>query len=382
MKKCVRPMLALALALCFGAAAQVQAMDEGYANDAYASQIGYDSFNYSIKQRLASARIGSSTRYFGTAPILVQSDDAYAMAPSSRSSSVAPASASRSRRQLDCVYYSGFTVWADFYQTWARQDTRGNEDGYTYRATAPAVGFDWSNGNFTVGLATTYNWAKIKGKSSGHDREVDHWGTALYAQYNGEKFFANASIGYSYNRFDSARSQTTPFGTVGRNAKYHSNAFNIDATFGYKFNFGGFKVVPNVGLRYFYDRRGNIDEGNSWAIQGGRQNSYTFELPVGVDLSYEIAAGNAIIVPRIRAAWIPELARKRGHFDGALYDGAGVPVSSININGAERSRNGFLVGAGLEAKITKSFSAHIDYNCNFRSGAYEHHWNLGAGFTF
>ena len=373
MKNMLRPMLALALAIVCGVTAQAGSI-AGFGNDSYASQVGYDSFNYSVRKRMESARLGNFARGFATAPILA-SDEALAMAPSSRTASYASAR----RRQLDCVYYNGFTVWGDMYQTWARQRTKDGSDGFRYRTTGPAVGFDWSSGGFTLGAATTYGWGKMKSRDLSHDRKVRTWGLSAYGQYDTDLFYINATLGYGHNSFKSSRDAAVTYGN--NHDKYSANSWNIDGEFGFKFNWSGLKITPNVGIRYFNDRRGSIHEsGSNYVIHANTRNYNVFELPVGVHLAYEINAGGAVIVPRVHAAWVPELSRKRGSWEGTYtVNGVTVPYSE---NAARRNRHGFRVGGGIEAKITKSISAHIDYACNFRSKSYQHHWNLGLGFTF
>lgn len=381
MKRVIRPLLALTMVAVMMPAAQASDYT-GYASDPFASQISFDAFNQSVKKRMQSARIGSSTQYFGSAPILVQSEDAYAMAPSSRSSSVA---ADTSRRQLDCSYYNGFTVWGDYYSTWAKQTSRSGNDGYRYRAMGPALGFDWSNGPLTLGVASTYNWGKIKRRDSYHQRKTETWALELYGQYNTERFYVNASAAYSRTRFKSDRGQWNLAGTShwDNSDRYHSNAWNFDGEFGWKFGVGSFKIVPNIGLRYFHDREISVSEGgNDWRVNGDRKYYHVLELPVGVDLSTEIAAGNTLLVPRLRLAWIPELGRKRGNFTGSVTDNSTGATYSVNDSAAKRGRQGFQVGGGLEAKITKAISAHVDYNLNFRHKQWEQRVNVGLGFTF
>lgn len=352
----------------------------GYGNDAYAAQTGYDSFNFSVRKRLEATRFAAMGSRLASAPIL-SSDGAYAMAPSSRTSSVRGVS---SRRQLDCVYYSGFTIWGDYYATWARQSSNDGT-GYRYTASAPAVGFDWSNGNFTIGAATTYNWGNLNALDIYHDQKVRNWALTAYAQYDTEKFYGNLTVGYSNNRYSSSRVDpiSVPF---SHSASYTSNSVNFDAEFGMKFNFKGFFISPHAGIRYFNDRRGNFNEGGSSAngfynISAAGHNYYALEVPVGVNVGYAFATGGALIVPQVKFAWIPELARRRGNVSGSYVASDGTTVSFDN-NGADRARNGFLMGVGIEAKITKSLSAHVDYNAVVRSHAYEHHLNLGVGFTF
>ena len=389
MKKLFRPLLALSLAAVFGLGAQAaDPTRSGYGNEYFAAMTSYDSFNLSVRKRLESVRVGSSTQNVGSARYssadLFSSDEAYAMAPSSRTGSV---SSSYRRRQLDCVYYSGFTVWGDLYQTWAKQRTRGNSDGYDFRTFGPAIGFDWTSGAFTGGIATTYNWGKLKSRDFHHDRKTRTWAVEGYGQYNTDMFYINATLGYGHNSFRSSRRWSDGLTASSNGDKYSSNSWNIDAEFGWKFNFSGLQMTPHIGLRYFHDRRGTINEGgNNYRIHANTRNSYLLEMPIGVDVGYEINAGGAIFIPRVKAAWVPQLTHKRGEWSGRYWDnnangGLGGWLGS-GAGAARRDRNGFNLGAGMEAKITKSLSAHVDYNINFRSKAYEHHWNLGVGFTF
>ena len=378
MRKLVWPLFALALATFLGAGAHaVDFLSSGYGNDSYQSQLSYDSFNLSVRKRMETMRIGSvgqsfGTRRFNTASMF-SSDEALAMAPSSRYDA---GNNSYRRRQLDCVYYSGFTVWGDLYQTWSRQRDRGDDDGYKSRVFGPAVGFDWTSGPVTLGIATTYNWGKIKSRDFHHDRKTRTWGLEAYGQYNSDLFYVNATLGYGHTTFRSDRNISW-----NHSDRYSSNAVNLDGEFGWKFNFGGLQVTPHAGFRYFHDRRGSINEGGAnFDIHASTRNYHTFELPLGVDVGYEINTGGMIFVPRARFGWTPELSRKRGGASGTYRVGGNTFRYSDNT--ARRNRHQFNVGLGLEAKITKTLSAHIDYNCNFRSRLYEHHWNLGMGFSF
>ncbi|MDR1518591.1 MAG: autotransporter outer membrane beta-barrel domain-containing protein [Planctomycetota bacterium] len=352
MKKMLVFLMALVLAASW--LGSVSRASEIYSDSPYAAQIGMQSFNMSIAKRLESVRLGFLDLNAASAP-LFGSGDALA-APSSRAAGV---KSSASRRYLDCVYNNGFTVWGDFYQTWAKQSSRDGNAGYEYRASAPAFGLDWSGGNFSIGLATTYNWGRLKSREGSERLKARSWDTTLYGQYNVEKFYVSGELSYGYNRYKGTGAGA--WANIG-SASYHSNSFNLDVEFGMKFNFRDLLVTPHAGMRLFTDRRDEI--GNA-----GRQSYYSWETPLGVNLAYAVRAGGALIVPRIQAAWIPELARRRARW-------------GTNWQAPRHARNGFLLGAGIEAKITKQLSGHIDYTANFRKHANEHHWNFGVGFTF
>ncbi|MDR2390143.1 MAG: autotransporter outer membrane beta-barrel domain-containing protein [Planctomycetota bacterium] len=365
MKKTMLPFTFAVLFLASLSGKPAQAVElEIHSSSPYAAQIGMDSFNYSVRKRLDAVRMGAiDSVYAGAAPF--GSDSALAAAPATRSASVR---SSVSRRQLDCVYYNGFTVWGDLYQTWAKQTGRDGSSGYRYTATAPAVGFDWTSGPVTIGFATTYNFGKLKGGDANQSLKARAWDMEVYGQYNAAKYYISAGIGYGYNHYKGTRWDSV---SLPHFADYHSHSVNLDGEFGLKFNFSDFLITPHAGLRLFHDRRGAFAEDNTLAgnpVESGRASYYVWEVPLGVNLAYAIRAGGAMIIPQVKAAWIPELARRRGN----------VAVASA----PRRARNGFLIGVGLEAKISRTLGVHVDYNANFRNNAHEHHWNLGVGFTF
>lgn len=317
------------------------------------------------------------------------SDSAYAQ-PYSRSASY---SSGANRRMLDCIYYSGFTVWGDLYQTWAKQKSRGNSAGYRYRTFGPAVGLDWTNGPLMIGAAMTYNWGKLHASDVSHDIKLRSWMIDFYAQYNADNWYFNGTLGYAHNRYTSDRrsyglvATNNTWGRISNHDSFKSNAWNLDFEYGWKLNWKGLQVVPNVGLRYFHDRRGGINEdGWNHEIRASGRNYHVWEMPIGVNVAYEIMSNGMMFIPRGRLAWIPELSRKSGGWSGSMgymyNEGATKGTTHYSESGSKRNRHGFQLGLGLEARISKSLSAHIDYNLNFRSKAYEHHWNFGAGFTF
>ncbi len=348
----------------------------GYDSDMYASQSTNDAFIKTVKNRMAIARFGDLSLYsrgMAAAPLVSESE----YGQTSRYSS---------SRQLDCVYYNGFTIWGAGYGTWARQKAKDGNDGYKFRTAGPALGFDWSNGTFTAGLATTYAWGKIQGRDLSNSRETRTWGIAGYGQYNHELFYINANLGYEHNRYRSNHRGSrywngTNWLNAGNGGNYKSHAWNVATEFGYKFKFtNGLSLVPNIGFRYFHDKRDGFTESGTPTtnLNVAGRNYHVFELPIGVDVGYEIRTGSGTVLrPHVNFTWVPELDRKRGsvNYNNVYY-------GSRREESARRGRNGFNIGGGLQAKFTESISANIDYSVELRDRKYEHTLNLGLGFTF
>lgn len=349
----------------------------GYDSDMFAAQSTNDAFTRTIKNRMSVARLGDLSQYSrGMAIAPLVSESAYGQTTRYSSS-----------RQIDCVYTNGFTVWGAGYGAWSRQKVKDGNDGYKFRTAGPALGFDWSNGTFTAGVATTYAWGKIQGRDISNSRKTRTWGITGYGQYNHQLFYINTNIGYSHNRYrDNNRSAIYGDGagrvfSAGNGGNYKSNSWNVATEFGYKLKFtNGLSLVPNIGFRYFHDKRNSFSEDGfpATALNVGSRNYHVFELPIGVDVGYEIRTGSGTILrPHVNFTWVPELDRKRG---SVSYSNAN--FGTVREESARRGRNGYNIGGGLQAKFTESISAHLDYNVELRDRKYEHTLNLGLGFTF
>ncbi|MDR1613316.1 MAG: autotransporter outer membrane beta-barrel domain-containing protein [Planctomycetota bacterium] len=399
-------------------------LDIGNSTSGYAAQTSMDAFNGSVRDRLSAVRIGdlfltgysSRGRY---APLA--SERAYGAAPSVRAATPRGAYGYEGapRRQLECVYTSGFTAWGDVYGAWERQKAKGGGVGYKYRVGGPAIGFDWTSGGLTLGLATSYNWgtAKNVGGFDKNTRDTRTWGLMAYGQYNASRWYANATLGYGQTRFKSSVRDASSFTdryfneapysgfyTVDLGDRYRNHSWNADAEFGMKFRFGrGFLLSPSVGLQFFHTRRRGVDETGALSLEtdsptqnkftgpvtlsSGARSYYSLQLPVGVSLAYEIAAGTALIVPQLRFAWIPELARSQGRASG---DGVFIPTATFppyptfnySDHAARRNRNAFRIGTGVQAKLNQYLSLHLDYDATLRARYYNHNLNLGLGVTF
>ncbi len=368
MKRTLLAMAAMILVAGTSYTTTAAALDTGYDNDMFAAQTSNDAFLTSVKQRLSIARMPNENFYSRMSAAPLSSDSALGATGSSYSS----------RRQLDCVYYNGFTVWGDIYGAWGRQRSKDDKDGYKNHVAGPALGFDWSNGSFTAGVATTYNRGKIKGLDRPHDRDTKTWALSGYGQWSGRNLYVNANITYGYNRYNGSRLD----GNSYMESSYHSNSWNLAAEAGYKIPLGAFTVTPNIGLRYFHDKREDVSEsvsgmhGNGLFVQN--RNYHVFEMPLGVVAAYEIRTSGMTLIPQARFSWVPEFDRRRGVANGYCLD----TNKSWSEESPKHGRNASILGLGLQAKFSEMISGGLDYNLELRDRKYEHRLNLGIGFSF
>ena len=327
------------------------AAETNFANDAFASQLTMDAFNKSVRYRMQVARFD----FYGGVKV--------------------PPAQSYVDGNLDGCPESAFTIWADGYTAWGKKK---DSDGYKFNVAGPALGFDWSNGPLTLGVAGTYAWGKMKDRETWHENKNRTWALTTYAQLNYERFYVNADLSYGRNRFKSTRKTFAGVYTPDdpADAKYHSNAWNAEMEIGTRLNLCNFLIEPHIGVRYFHDRRGGFDENNTALPSNyySKRNYHALEMPIGVDVGYEIAVCKTMLIPRLHFAYIPQFDRKAGT--------ASADVAQVIRDSSSRARHGFELGAGLQAKVYRSLSAHVDYNVNMRSKAYEHTVTAGLGMSF
>ena len=327
------------------------AEETNFANDAFASQLTMDAFNQSVRHRMEVARFG----FYGN----IQ----------------APPAQNRVAANIQECPVSRFTVWTDGYTTWGKKK---DGDGYKINLGGPALGFEWSNGPLTVGVAGTHAWGKLKGRDVTHENKTRTWGVTTYAQWNYERFYVNAALSYGHNRFKSTRKTIAGVYTPDDpgKAKYHSNAWNAEMEVGTRLNICNFLIEPNIGVRYFHDKRKSFTEqfNTQPANAYSKRNYHALEMPLGVNVGYEVGFFNGMMIPRMHFAWVPQFDRKFGK--------AVTGAPNFIHDSSKRARHGFELGAGIQGKVFKGIDAHVDYNVNMRSKTYEHTLTAGLGWSF
>ncbi len=342
--------VALAIvAVSVSACRTASAATTNYANDGFIAQISMDAFNQSVKHRMQVARFA----FYGDV-------------------SAPPEQYNYNAVDASCAPRT-INVWADGYGSWGKQKTT---DGYRFNVGGPALGIDWTNGPMTVGIAGTYNWGKAKARNMYHDRKTRTWALTAYAQWNYERFYVNAAVSYANNRYKSNRGDAASDGLA--RASYRSNSWNAAIELGTRLNICNFVIEPNIGFRYFNDRRKAFTENllaDTW-VDYSRRNYRAMEMPVGVDLSYDISIFNTMIKPRLHAAWVPTFARREGKADGTIAGGGSFA------DRATRGKHGWELGAGFQTKVFRGIFAHVDYTVVMHTKAYEHMLNAGLGWQF
>lgn len=216
--------------------------------------------------------------------------------------------------------------------------------------------------NIRIGVAFTYADLDIDQNGGGLENiSVDAYQVSGYLGYNGDKFFVNALIGYSFNDVSSERSSA-----AGRiTADYDVDGLRAQVNAGYDLGNDNFGITPYVGLAYArlspdsYTETGGLDlhvnAGNSDFVEGKIGTRFTTKRSSGVGF-------------RGNLAYVYDFDGDARRFN-LNFDGAGTPVQ-LRTRGEAESR--FEFGAGLTYGEERGISIALDYQGELASG-YDSH---------
>lgn len=343
---------------------------ESFTADANVGRIGFKSFNDAKNRRMLNMR----TAYL---PYSIGSSSA--MGSENAWGSDYP----RMRGNMDTEWQSpGFSVWADAVGGYAKQKVHNNVDGYQYNGYGVVTGGDWSNGALTFGAAGGYINSDLKSIELIHSRDADTWMLGVYGQLANEYAYLNIGADYGRNYFDGTREVSIPyFGPYSMTSSYNSYGYQVSMEAGFKWQLGGWNIMPSVGMVHYWDSRGGFREyGDDWMAPELMFNDQTYAVhryPFAVDVDYEIACGTSLFRPQFRVAYVPEWERRAAVDTSFVSD-----PSYWRLEGVERAKNGWELGVGMHALINGKFTLQGNYTLELRQDYTEHKFNAGMGVNF
>ena len=259
--------------------------------------------------------------------------------------------------------------------------------GFGYDLVGIVIGSDLiKNDSHTMGLFAGVGITDM----DEHDHidqtfDGDLFQTGLYHQYRfGEGYSFNSMVGFIYGDYDTVRKNYDTSGGFGQQSKASFSTYGgmlgtnlaknlslSDATL----------LTPSLGFTYTHIRQDDIQES-----QGGAAYDYDIDsadadaivLGLGADLTHAIDLEKSTIVADLRVRYEYDAYANNNETHDIKAGIAGQQKDTFV--GQNRGEHGFIVGAGLEGRISDNMTLGGGYVYSARSDG--HDSSFGANFTY
>lgn len=258
--------------------------------------------------------------------------------------------------------------------------TQSGTDGYDFSAYGINLGYDWSCGDFTLGVAAAFTLGTITNSEIDTKNKIDAAHFAVYASSDpmeGLFYDANLSYGWTSNR---SLSMEVAEGRGSREGRFDTTAYGLGGNIGHSFDLAMAKLTPTFGFQWTRHTQDAYTETAYTVTPNWFAESTTdvVEIPLALraDTSWQLGTGT-VLSPELRAAYVirtgdDETTVTMGEAGGSGY----------TLTGADGGGNRMRIGAGLKANFTPTIDAFVDYNLEFGSGYRATTFNTGVGVSF
>lgn len=227
-----------------------------------------------------------------------------------------------------------------------------------------------------VGIAGFYSDTKVDetGSTANSNQDIEGYGVLLYGSYRPEAFYANATLGYGVNRYDSRR---RALGGVN-SASYDGSQFMSRLEIGKVFTDGKWDVSPHVGMRLNIVSIDGYTETGPLPTTVSGQNLLSARGVLGLSGRYtHVEEDGRKIIPEAYIRGIQEFADPNEAITGTVI-GGGTFVS----RSAERDKFAYGIGAGLTYEMDESLSLRFLYDGELQEDYQEHSLTAAVRYQF
>ena len=241
-------------------------------------------------------------------------------------------------------------------------DGDGTPDIYDYEWTSYGIvaGADYKLfPSLVLGVIGGYTHADVDLDDIGSDADVDSYMLGTYLSWWWNNFYVNGMFSYCFNEYEGTRE--VPFFNNSHRFDTDGHQYNLAASGGYDFRFGGLTIGPVAGVRYVNLNIDGFTEGGDGIdrLTIADDHLESFRTSLGAKTSYTFSAVFAGLTPELRAAWGHEF----------LDDSRGITarfnssqLSSFTIRTTDPERDWAELGGSLRARFNQTISAFIDYD--------------------
>jgi len=236
----------------------------------------------------------------------------------------------------------------------ASVDSSANAGGYDFDTVGGSMGADLRvNDHFNIGLmgsfgkldASLVNGGSIDGES---------YKAAVYATLYQDGYYVDALLGAGYNSYDTKRAALLGY------AEGETNAWEMDAMLntGYDFRNGNWTFGPTASASYTRMMLDDFSETGSLApLSYPSQHQESLRGELGAKVAYNMVLNGIVLTPQVRLAWQHEFMDSTQSMESGFGG-----VSTFLVNGPQMDRDRIVLGAGLTAQLSPTFSIYAFYD--------------------
>ena len=221
--------------------------------------------------------------------------------------------------------------------------------------------------------AGTDKFAYGDSEIDGHlrDTDVESHTFMAYAEYKPSNWYVNGIASYGMSDYSEKRHVL-----YGVDADYDVKSYGLQAMTGYDFNFDGYNVTPEAGLRYAHLRQDGYTD-----TAGQRVSAEDMDILTGVigaSVKKDFALDNGMnLRPEARLAMTYDMFNDANNSVVTLANGA-----AYTVNGEALDRFGVEAGVGLTADVNDNVELSLGYEGRFRDHYEDHTGLFNAKYKF
>ncbi len=263
-------------------------------------------------------------------------------------------------------------VWGSYYgNEWAGK--AGLSSTFNQKINGVAIGADktlaLSGGQLTLGAAIMYDYSHLSDfDEKGSGGSVDSAALQAYGSLelnNGLFFKGTASAG----RTDSSLHVRSSDGTLAK-GDYKQTLFGLTGQAGYRY-----QVTEDIYVAPYAQMNGYTASGADFKLDNGMKVSsdryWSARGELGIEAGMNSTVGGITVTPHIMAAGSHEFVKNNDVHLNDLRNGFNNTVDG----------SGYKFGAGIDAQLTKSFSAGVNVSYS-RSKDEEQRYGINAGLRY
>lgn len=342
-----------------------------YLRDMSVSPLSGTAFT-TVKNQRSTSLLTHLKRAFGQ----VRADDSQARGPSM--------SLNMEKQMKDSALMMGPKggIWLQGFGNYSKQKSTARDLGYQNKMGGSLIGVDYKlRPDLFVGFAMGYDQSRIKWSESISEGKVKDYLASLYSTWFWDKFYLNASLTGSYNRYNIRRRMK--FVTFDRTARGRHDGYVLAPSLeiGHGFTLmNGFEVVPFIRGDYIriHERGYQEKEAGALNLHIRKRTNTSLRTEPGLNFYHHIKREEGIYTTKVKLSYVNKHPLKHGKITANLV---GQPGSFL-ASGSNKTQHQVSPGLALDYKATSGFFISAAYDTQLGAKYKAHEISLKVGTKF